>query len=77
DGEYLRQLSPASVQSLRLQGGPLDEAEIAEFEGNPCYRDALALRRWDDLAKVPDMAVPDLAHYRARLAKVLSGREKN
>jgi predicted HD phosphohydrolase len=65
------------VQSRRLQGGPFADTEISEFEANPWYRDALALRRWDDLAKVPDMAVPDLAHYRARIAIVLRGRQEN
>jgi [1-hydroxy-2-(trimethylamino)ethyl]phosphonate dioxygenase len=77
DGEYLRQLSPASVQSLGLQGGPFSQAEIVEFEGNHWYRESLALRRWDDLAKVPDMAVPGLEHYRGRLAGVLLDRVEN
>jgi [1-hydroxy-2-(trimethylamino)ethyl]phosphonate dioxygenase len=71
DAEYLRQLSPASVKSLELQGGPFNRTEIVEFEGNRWYRESLALRRWDDLAKVPDMAVPGLEHYRGQLAKVL------
>jgi phosphonate degradation associated HDIG domain protein len=75
DAEYLGQLSSASVQSLALQGGPFDSAEIAEFECNPWYRDSVALRRWDDLAKVPGMHVPGLDHYRARLGKVLKPRE--
>jgi [1-hydroxy-2-(trimethylamino)ethyl]phosphonate dioxygenase len=74
DAEYLGQLSPASVQSLGLQGGPFTAAEIAEFERHPWYREAVALRRWDDLAKVPNMRVPDLEHYRARLAKTLNDR---
>jgi phosphonate degradation associated HDIG domain protein len=72
DAEYLGQLSPASVQSLRLQGGPLSSGELHEFEQNPHYREAVALRRWDDLAKVPGMRVAGLDHYRARLASVLS-----
>ncbi len=32
DSEYLSLLSPASVQSLRLQGGPFSEAEARAFE---------------------------------------------
>jgi [1-hydroxy-2-(trimethylamino)ethyl]phosphonate dioxygenase len=74
DAEYLSQLSPASVQSLRLQGGPFDPAEAEEFEANPWYRDAVALRRWDDLAKIPGLSVPPLKHYRPRLAKILRER---
>jgi phosphonate degradation associated HDIG domain protein len=74
DAEYLSQLSPASVQSLALQGGPLDADELTQFERNPWYRDAVALRRWDDLAKVPGLDVPPLDHYRARLAMILKPR---
>ena len=75
DATYLEQLSPASVQSLKLQGGPFGTAEMREFEANPWYRDSVALRRWDDLAKVPGMQVPSLDHYRARLAAVMHDHE--
>ena len=74
DAAYLGQLSPASVQSLGLQGGPFDKAEIGQFEANPHFRDAIALRRWDDLAKVPGMDVPPLDHYRPHLARAAQGR---
>jgi phosphonate degradation associated HDIG domain protein len=67
DPEYLRLLSPASVKSLELQGGPMTPQELAEFEKHCYFRDALALRRFDDLAKVSDLEVPGLDHYRARL----------
>ncbi len=71
DAAYLEQLSPASVQSLGLQGGPFNAEEVREFEQNPWYSDAVALRRWDDLAKVPAMRVPGLDHYRDTLARVM------
>jgi [1-hydroxy-2-(trimethylamino)ethyl]phosphonate dioxygenase len=76
DSGYLAQLSPASLQSLQLQGGPFNDVEIRQFEDNPWCRDAVALRRWDDLAKVPGMAVPALGHYRGRLSKVLGERQR-
>lgn len=69
DPGYFGELSPASVQSLALQGGPFSAAEVAEFEANPHYQAAVELRRWDDLAKVPGMEVPGLEHYRARLER--------
>jgi [1-hydroxy-2-(trimethylamino)ethyl]phosphonate dioxygenase len=65
--EYFAELSPASVQSLELQGGPMGTEEVAEFEANPFWRDAVLLRRWDDRAKVSGWEVPGLEHYRARL----------
>lgn len=60
---YQDQLSPPSVQSLRLQGGPMSEEEVRDFEQNPFVRDAVRLREWDDTAKVPDLETPPLEHY--------------
>jgi phosphonate degradation associated HDIG domain protein len=71
DPEYLSLLSPASVQSLQLQGGPFTEAEALAFEQEPFAREAVRLRRWDDLAKVPGMRVPGLEHYRAMIEGAL------
>jgi phosphonate degradation associated HDIG domain protein len=67
DPEYLRLLSPASVASLQLQGGPFTAAETHAFEQRPFAREAVRLRRWDDLAKVPGMRVPGLQHYRTAI----------
>jgi gamma-butyrobetaine dioxygenase len=60
---YLQALSPASIRSLKLQGGPLTPAGVMDFRGQPYHRDAVRLRRWDDEAKLPGWLVPDLAHY--------------
>ncbi|MGA2133216.1 MAG: phosphonate degradation HD-domain oxygenase [Bryobacteraceae bacterium] len=67
DAEYLSRLSPASVESLALQGGAFDAAGVQEFEQRPFAREAVRLRRWDDRAKVPGMAVRGLEHYRAMI----------
>jgi len=64
DAEYLKQLSPASVESLALQGGQFNDAEVREFEQGPFAGEAIRLRRWDDLAKVPGLEAPGLEHYR-------------
>jgi phosphonate degradation associated HDIG domain protein len=77
DAAYAAQLSPASVRSLALQGGPFTAAEMREFERHRYYREAVRLRRWDDLAKVPEMAVPGLEHYRARLEAVVRERSES
>ena len=63
--KYLGGLSPASVHSLAQQGGPFRGAEIARFEALPFARDAVRLRRWDDLAKRPGWQTPTLAYYLA------------
>lgn len=63
DETYLAELSPSSVQSLKLQGGPFSAAQARKFESNPYFRDAVALRRWDDTAKLIGLMTPDLTAY--------------
>lgn len=63
DAGYFATLSPASVHSLALQGGPYDAAQAATFAADPHAHAAVRLRRYDDLAKVVDLPTPSLAHY--------------
>jgi gamma-butyrobetaine dioxygenase len=65
--EYLHTLSPASVHSLHLQGGPMTPDEATSFAALPGAALAVAVRRWDDMGKAPGVAVPPLAHYRDAL----------
>ena len=67
DPEYLQLLSPASVESLQLQGGPFNAEEARAFEQQPFAREAVRLRRWDDQAKEPGLDVPGLESYRAAI----------
>lgn len=48
---YARKLSPDSVRSLQLQGGPMTPEACAAFEAEPFFADAVKLRVWDDLGK--------------------------
>lgn len=72
DAAYGAALSPASVASLRLQGGAMRPAELAAFRGLPFSAEALRVRRWDDAAKVPGAPTPPLAHYLPLLRRVLA-----
>ena len=65
--QYRARLSPASVHTLALQGGPMNTAEITAFESEPHHADAVRLRRWDEAAKDPTVTAPPLAHYLALL----------
>jgi len=65
--EYMAVLSPASVHSLMLQGGPMTPDEAAEFEALPHSADAVRVRRWDDRGKVAGRAVRAFDHYRPLL----------
>lgn len=67
---YFDSLSAASIRSLELQGGPLQGAALAAFEANPHAKDAIALRRCDEGAKVPGLALPSVESYRALLTRL-------
>jgi [1-hydroxy-2-(trimethylamino)ethyl]phosphonate dioxygenase len=63
DPTYFSQLSPASVLTLRLQGGPMSDDEIAGFEAEPGSHEALVVRRCDDRGKVAGLATRRLEDY--------------
>ena len=69
--EYEATLSPASLQSLELQGGKLSGDESREFERNEFFEDGIRLRRWDDLAKVIGLDTPSLEHFLSYIPQVL------
>jgi [1-hydroxy-2-(trimethylamino)ethyl]phosphonate dioxygenase len=63
DTTYFGTLSPFSVKSLELQGGPFTPEQVKAFEKNPHYQDAVQVRQYDDLAKDPDLVTPDFSYY--------------
>lgn len=63
DSHYWHELSPASKQSLELQGGIFSAAEAQRFIQQPHAPAAVKLRRWDDLAKQPDYLTPSLDEF--------------
>jgi predicted HD phosphohydrolase len=63
DKEYYESLSERSKQTLKVQGGPFNDEEVAEARKDPLLQEKLNVRRWDDLAKVPGMAVEPLEAY--------------
>jgi phosphonate degradation associated HDIG domain protein len=75
DPDYFGQLSQPSVQSLALQGGPMDSEEIVRFESRPFFQDAVRLRKWDDAAKVVGMITLSLEHFARYLNLALESGE--
>ena len=69
---YFERLSPASVYTLGVQGGPMAADELGEFEANPFAKDACQVRRWDDDAKDPDASTPPFERFVPMLAGLLS-----
>ncbi|MEO1056454.1 MAG: phosphohydrolase [Actinomycetota bacterium] len=77
DAGYRDGLSPASAASLALQGGPMGPDEADEFAARSDAAAAIELRRWDDLAKVVDASVPDLATFRDLMEATVSAGERD
>ena len=71
DPSYLASLSPASHQSLQLQGGIMTATEVQDFLQLESAGAAIRLRRYDDAAKEPARAVPGLESYRSLLVSLI------
>jgi predicted HD phosphohydrolase len=69
DAAYRELLSPASKRTLVIQGGLMTAAEVTAFAAHPWCADAVALRRWDDEAKVPGKRTTPLAEREALLRR--------
>jgi [1-hydroxy-2-(trimethylamino)ethyl]phosphonate dioxygenase len=63
DPAYQKKVSGGSHRSLKGQGGVFAEAEAEEFLAQPFAKEGVELRRWDDLAKLPDAETPDFDHF--------------
>jgi predicted HD phosphohydrolase len=65
-------LSPASKRTLELQGGVMTAAEAAQMAAHPWVSDVVALRRWDDRAKVVGKATRPLSAWTSLLRRYFS-----
>ncbi len=74
DPDYFARLSPASVATLRLQGGPMSAEEAARFETERFYGEAIAVRRCDDRGKVSGLKTPALADFGAMIEALAGSR---
>lgn len=72
DPEYFATLSPASVRSLELQGGPMGAVEAESFEENPYFEAAVRLRRWDEAGKVEGQRTLSFEHFTDYFHSVLA-----
>ena len=71
DPTYFAKLSPASVHTLSLQGGPMSAEEVAEFRRNPFHDEAVRVRIWDEGGKVADMKTRAFRDYVPLLERVV------
>ena len=74
ESAYFAKLSPASVITLKLQGGPMSASEVRDFEREPFFREAVRVRAWDDMGKVPSLRTRELGSYRAMIVGAAARR---
>jgi [1-hydroxy-2-(trimethylamino)ethyl]phosphonate dioxygenase len=74
DPGYFAMLSPASVHTLALQGGPMSAAEIAQFEREPHHLEAIRVRRWDDQGKVAGLKTAAFGDYEPMFERLAAAR---
>ena len=72
DPAYRDALSDGSTVSLARQGGELSSDERDALDANPHFHDALVLRRCDERAKVPGLAVDGLDRWRPVVERIVS-----
>lgn len=70
DPAYFAKLSPASVITLRLQGGPMTTDEVARFETEQFHEEAVRVRQWDDQGKVAGLKTPLLGDFRSLIEQL-------
>ena len=71
EADYFAKLSPDSVLSLSLQGGPMSAEEVSAFRALPHSEDAVRLRRFDEGAKVVGLTTPTAQHFLPHVAACL------
>jgi phosphonate degradation associated HDIG domain protein len=71
EADYFSKLSNDSVLSLSLQGGPMSAAEVVAFDALPQSAAAVALRRFDEQAKVKNLQTPPVEHFLPAVARCL------
>jgi len=71
DPQYFDRLSAASVHTLKLQGGPMSDEEVAAFRKQPHLDAIIQVRKWDEAGKVPSTPTPPFAHYAPLLQRVV------
>lgn len=68
--EYYNQLSTASQETMKLQGGLMNQDEICEFTSNPISDLIIQLREYDDKAKNPNWSVDINSDINSNIEKI-------
>jgi len=71
DKKYYNRLSEASVVSLKLQGGLLNNKEAKSFEKEEFFKESIELRKFDEAAKNVGVKIKDITEYKNLLEAFL------
>jgi 2-amino-1-hydroxyethylphosphonate dioxygenase (glycine-forming) len=63
DESYYNKLSEASKKTLEYQGGRMTAEEAEAFKNAPLFEPSIALRFWDEEAKIENQPMPPLEHF--------------
>ena len=67
DKKYFNFLSEASITSLKLQGGVLNENESKEFEKKEYFKNSVLVRKFDEAAKKTNIKIKSIDSYKPLL----------
>ena len=62
--KYYRILSTASIASLHLQGGVMNDEEAKKFEKEKYFADSIKLRKFDEASKKIGIEMKDINEYK-------------
>ena len=69
--EYFNRLSEASVHSLNLQGGPMNDSEVSDFEKQPNLAEIIKVRHYDEAGKRADLKTQPYSYYAPMVQRVV------
>ena len=72
--DYNDNLSNASRQTLKHQGGPMSKKEQKEFEKGPYFQDHLNFRELDEIAKVENKITNTFQFYQPIMIQLLESQ---
>ena len=64
-------MSEASITSLKLQGGVLNDKESKEFKKNKYFKKSVLVRKFDEAAKKTNIKIKSIDSYKSLLKSKL------
>jgi 2-amino-1-hydroxyethylphosphonate dioxygenase (glycine-forming) len=72
---YKEKLSLASLETLKWQGGAMDQKEAAAFEAHPFFKDIIKVRLWDEAAKDPHAEMLPVPYFIEAIRQYLNEKD--